>query len=1123
MDTLKTLSNQAQSPQEPLPQAQSLQELREEAQKRQIRLWVEKGQLRFKAPKGAMDANLLEAMKAHKSALISALSSGRQAPQIASNPQERYEPFPLTDLQQAYWVGEHGGYVQSAIACYVHHVEFKDLSEERVQSALHQLQSAHEVLRTRFKEDGTQQIMPVGELPIHLQCHSLRSMSQEDAEAKCVELADNFPEQVLPSLQDGPPMAAALLHLPEGDRLIFAVRLIVMDGPSLARLFHDLLSALSGQPLLTKPQLSYRDYVLALRALDTTEAESYWSKALESLPEAPQLPMRGEMPKQSKFVRLGGSLGLEGWTQIKKKAQAHGTTPNAVMFALYASVLRLWSQDERFVINMLTNFRPFDHAEMGLVVGNHSNTILMTSDGQGHFIEQAKAVQAMFAERLPHASLSGVSLLRRLQQTRDPNQPAVPFVFTSGISQQAAEGMPNKLKEMFRPISSELRTPQVWLDHQVVEDQDGLLYYWDYVDGVFEKGLPEALFERFEWALSELLNNERAWLSVNPAALKESDLKPLVELPEISAESNLGQAFLNQVQRSSNAVALIDSQGREMTYLELAEKALSVAQGLVLSGVKQGDLVGVSLPKGSQQIISVIGIVLAGGAWLPMDIRLPDARRKAIIEQSGLQLIIGEQTGDLSVDDLLEYPELEKPNISSKEALAYVIYTSGSTGQPKGVATSHEAVLNTLYEINRRFSIHSEDKVLALSALNFDLSVYDIWGTLITGASIVIPPDAEVPDPMIILEQCKRNGVTVWNSVPALLEMAFLQGKEFSQQALTSLKVIMLSGDWIPMPLAKQVLNYLPKTHFYSLGGATEASIWSNYFSVTEIRDDWRSIPYGYGLAGQQLHVLDKDGTPCLPWVVGQIYIEGLGLADGYYNDVLRTQSSFITHKSGRRLYSTGDLGRWRDDGSVEFLGRLDFQLKLRGHRIEAGDVESHLLAQDPIKSAVVMVVQSNNDQPVLVALCTGDGFDAEEIRHTLRGELPAYMVPSHVFRIDAMPLNVNGKRDQTALRKLAEQALTSATNCSETCTESATLDDEDLAPLATLWAEILGSKPCNTEANFFLEGGTSMLGVQLIREIKLKFDISLPLATLFENPTLSAVWRAIEIARSEHSTKVNP
>ena len=153
----------------------------------------------------------------------------------------------------------------------------------------------------------------------------------------------------------------------------------------------------------------------------------------------------------------------------------------------------------------------------------------------------------------------------------------------------------------------------------------------------------------------------------------------------------------------------------------------------------------------------------------------------------------------------------------------------------------------------------------------------------------------------------------------------------------------------------------------------------------------------------------------------------------------------------------------------------------------------------------------------------TGEGIDAEEIRHTLRGELPAYMVPSHVFRIDAMPLNVNGKRDQAAVRKLAEQALTTATNCSETCTESATLDDEDLAPLAALWAEILGSKPCNTEANFFLEGGTSMLGVQLIREIKLKCDISLPLATLFENPTLSAVWRALEIARSKHSTKVEP
>lgn len=1103
--------------------ALSLQELHEEAERRQVRLWVDQGQLRYQAPKGAMDAAFIAALKSHKSTLISMLDTAFRPPRIKADPEARYEPFPLTDLQQAYWVGEHGGYVQSAIACYVHHVAFNDLSADVVQQALNQLQNTHEVLRTRFNNDGTQQIMPKGELHVHLQCHDLRAMPQAEAESRCAELAHHFPEQVLPSLQDGPPLAATLLHLPDDDRLIFALRLIVVDGPSLARLFHDLLAALSGQQLPPSPQLSYRDYVLALREQDTSMAELYWSKALETLPDAPQLPMSGGMPIYSNFIRLGGRLDIEKWSQIKKTAQAHGTTPNAVMLALYAAVLRLWSEEACFSINMLTNFRPFEHTEMAQLVGNHSNTILMTSDGQGHFIDQAKALQSMLAERLPHASMSGVSLLRRLQQSRDPNQPSVPFVFTSGISQQAAQGMPQTLKDLFRPISSELRTPQVWLDHQVVEDQDGLLYYWDYVDGIFEKGLPEALFERFEWTLTELLNNDDAWLSENPASVKQPDLLPLVPVPETPAANTLGQAFLDQVDQSANAIALIDSNRQLLTYHELAEQALRLAQGLISAGVQQGDLVGISLPKGTQQIISVISIVLAGGAWLPIDIRLPEARRIAIIEQSGVQLIIGERDDDLRVDDLLRHDALTHLRLSTQDALAYIIYTSGSTGQPKGVATSHVAVLNTLFDINRRFSIGADDQILALSALNFDLSVYDIWGALITGATIVMPPDAEVPDPAIIIKQCQRDRVTVWNSVPALLEMAFLQGIKVSQDALSSLRVVMLSGDWIPLPLAQQVLGHLSQADFYSLGGATEASIWSNYFAITEIVDDWRSIPYGYALAGQQLHILDLDGNPCLPWVSGQIHIEGQGLAEGYYNDPERTAASFITHKSGRRLYATGDLGRLRDDGAIEFLGRLDFQLKLRGHRIEAGDVESHLLAQDGIKTAVVMVVENSSAQPVLVALCVGKDFDCDEILDTLRRELPAYMVPSHIIQLDTMPLSANGKRDQKALRKLAEQAIVQMCSNDEENTDDIVLDEADLEPLAAIWAQVIGSKPCSSQAHFFQEGGTSMLAVQLIREIELKFGMTLPLATLFENPTLGAVWQAIEIARNEHSNEMKP
>ena len=1093
----------------------SLNELQVTLAQRKIRLWVEDGQLRFQAPQGSMDTGLRDALKAHKPALLEMLSISAKPGVLKVDPEARYHPFPLTDLQQAYWVGEHGGYAQSAIPCYVNHVEFANLSVDMVQKAFDQLQRSHEVLRTRFNDDATQQILPQGDARVALQYHDLRALSQREAEARCAELVDSFPETLLPDLQEGPPLAAALLHLPHGDRLILALRLIVLDGPSMARLFHDLLAALSGQTLSPPSQLSYRDYVLALCEQDRSAAEAYWSATLPSLPDAPQLPLTGASPKQSKFIRMAGRLGIDDWSRLKHTAQVHGITPNAMMLALYAAVLRVWAEEKSFTLNVLTSYRPFEHPELGQIVGNHSNTILTTCSGQGSFVDQARDVQVMLAERLSHASVSGVSLLRRLQQIRQADRPAVPFVFTSGISQQAAKGLPQVLRNSFRPVSGQLRTPQVWLDNQVVEDQDGLLYHWDYVDGIFENGLPEALFERFESSLAELLDNESAWLSTNPAVPQTVELAPLAPVHEAPMVDSLGSGFLSQVARSPDAIALISADGKQTSYRELADKALRLAQGLVSAGVCEGDLVAVSLPKGLQQIISVIGISLAGAAWLPMDIRLPAARRTAIVQQSGVQYIIGDGMNALRPRALLRNDPLKQPRGCGGNALAYVIYTSGSTGQPKGVATAHGAVLNTLFEINRRFSIGSQDRVLALSALNFDLSVYDIWGTLICGATIIVPPDAQVPDPSVILEQCKRDQVTVWNSVPALLEMAFLQGIDKAKGALCKLNVIMLSGDWISLSLAQQVLDDLPQTEFYSLGGATEASIWSNYYPITQIASDWRSIPYGYGLAGQQLHVLDKYGDPCLPWLAGQIYIEGRGLAQGYYNDFERTSASFITHKSGRRLYATGDLGRVRSDGAIEFLGRLDFQLKLFGHRIEAGDVESHLLAQDAIKSAVVTVVRSNTGQPVLVAQCTGKSFDTNEVRDALQRELPSYMVPTHIFQLDALPLSANGKRDHKALRKLAEQALVSVSS-GEKQADEICLVEEELEPLVTLWGDITGARPSGPQAHFFQEGGTSMLAVQLIAAISREFGVTLPLATLFENPTLGAVWRAVETSRSE-------
>lgn len=284
------------------------------------------------------------------------------------------------------------GYSQSAIPCYVHHVEFDSLSPEQLQGAIDTLQARHEVLRTRFFADGTQKIALSGDARVIVKSVDMRGKTQPEAEAYAANLAEDFPETALPPLEQGPPLAATLVRLPKGDRLLLVLRLIILDGPSLAQLFHDLLSCLQGQVLPSKPEtLSYRDYVLGLVDQPKEQAQDYWAATLPKLPQAPSLPVTGRSPLQSKFKRLAGHLNPEKWSSLKTRAQQRGITPNAMMLAVYAAVLRPYSQDKNFVLNMLTNYRPFDHPELGSLVGNHSNMILTTCEQQDSFVVQANA------------------------------------------------------------------------------------------------------------------------------------------------------------------------------------------------------------------------------------------------------------------------------------------------------------------------------------------------------------------------------------------------------------------------------------------------------------------------------------------------------------------------------------------------------------------------------------------------------------------------------------------------------------------------------------------------------------------------------------------------------------
>ncbi|MGH3992313.1 MAG: amino acid adenylation domain-containing protein, partial [Pseudonocardiaceae bacterium] len=411
--------------------------------------------------------------------------------------------------------------------------------------------------------------------------------------------------------------------------------------------------------------------------------------------------------------------------------------------------------------------------------------------------------------------------------------------------------------------------------------------------------------------------------------------------------------FAEQVALRGAQPAVI-SPRRTLSYTDLDRHANHIAAQLRQRTVRPNTLVAVCMEKGWEQVAAVLGILRAGAAYLPLDPELPTSRLLYLLANGqvehvltqpwvdqrlcwpdGVQRIVVDGSLPEAGGDDVEFPHSRRHDGTSSPSqtdLAYVIFTSGSTGQPKGVMIDHRGALNTVLDINRRFGVGPQDRVLALSALSFDLSVYDVFGPLSAGGAIVLPDPASEKDPAHWVELMRRERVTLWNSVPALMEMLV----EHRDTSVDSLRLALLSGDWIAPSLPGRIVQRHPGAEVISLGGATEASIWSIMHPARKTEPGARSIPYGRPLDNQGFHVLNQRFEPCPELVPGELYIAGTGLAQGYWRDGEKTAASFCTHPvTGERLYRTGDVGRYLRDATIEFLGREDSQVKVNGYRIE--------------------------------------------------------------------------------------------------------------------------------------------------------------------------------------------
>ncbi len=580
--------------------------------------------------------------------------------------------------------------------------------------------------------------------------------------------------------------------------------------------------------------------------------------------------------------------------------------------------------------------------------------------------------------------------------------------------------------------------------------------------------------------------------------------------PELS---RLHDGFEAQVATRPAAVALV-YQGRELTFADVERGANRVANAILSRGVCPGERVGLYVERSFELVTAMLGVAKAGAAYVPLDTAYPEDRVNFMLDDAGCRLVLASKNlmarvgGERTVLDVMG-PEVQNaapdrpPCAATSADQCYTIYTSGSTGRPKGVVLTHRAVVNTIDWVNRSLGVGPADRLLFVTSPSFDLSVYDVFGALGAGASVEIASSELLADPAALARRLEQPGLTIWDSAPpALARLAPF----FGEGQVSTLRAVMMSGDWIPVWLPALLQEHFSGVQVHSFGGATEAAIWSNHYHVEHTHPSWTSIPYGYPIQNCRYYVLDHQLRPLPVGITGDLYIAGVCLAQGYLNREELTAERFIPDPfvPGERMYKTGDLSRYWPDSTLEFLGRADSQVKIRGFRVELGEIETALTQLPDVRDAVCTVYLDASEQKSLVAYLVpnlGKTLEEAALRQALAEGLPDFMVPSHFVMLPELPLSPNGKVDRKALPSPSSRLGAEPPVAPRTTYEQRLVD---------IWKELLQKDSIGIKDDFFALGGHSLLAVMMITRIKNELGVDLPLTRVLERPTVEKLAESV-------------
>ncbi|EHP44783.1 amino acid adenylation protein [Cupriavidus basilensis OR16] len=1046
-------------------------------------------------------------------------SAATRHPVLRPDQPNRYAPFPLNDMQQAYWIGRQGD-DQTGMHYYMER-RTADLDFSRFCQAWERMVARHDMLRVVISAAGLQRIRehePGAGLP---QRHDLRYLSAREQEEALSVMREALAHHKA-DLTQWPHHQLHWCDLGDGQGcLLMSLDIWCIDGQSIQTLINELACSYA-DPGCALPALSmtFRDYVLASQAFEQgpayAQALDYWRQRLAHLPAAPSLPLASstEVSSPPTFARCDMTLTESQTQAIRTLVADQGLTLATLLAACYAEVLARWSGSRHFVLNMPRFNRKPIHPDIYSVLGEFATFTLLevTLNNRLSFGERVAATQEQLWLDMEHDAVSGVRVLRELNQHNGGrNHAPAPIVFTS--LPEIVSGSDNLRSEaaaLGELTFSLSQTPQVWLDCQYYQVAGRLHLNWDYLAGRFPVGMVEDMFRAFSDLVQRLAAANGALL------LRETSVValPVEQLTQRRAANatertwpqvSLAKRLLLAATRWSDNLALV-ADGQSLSYRQLFERAGALAELLR----RERGRVAIRLGKGVDQIIATVACLLARRCYVPLDIELPAQRQCAIAERARAELVLTHDWlpvwgGIGRALAASQWPcSQTKPPVDDRpwigDAEIYLLFTSGSTGEPKGVPITQRGVINLLEHNAKWLGLTASDRVFGVSALHHDMSVAELLPCLTQGAALILPGHAERRDPGRWLALMQAHRVTYWSSVPALAEM-LLERADQQQAVLDTLRQVTLGGDWLPPSISQRFRCVAPNATVHSIGGPTEITVW-NITHTLQPNDDLRAtIPYGKPISNSRLYIVDEDGEDCPVWVCGEMVCAGDGVSPGYLEqDPSRPNAFGPLDGRETHCYRTGDLGRYMPDGSIEFVGRRDSQVKLHGVRIELGEIEGVLQRHPAVNRAVVELRHTPHAR--LVAWFDGE-VDAEVLRAHASAHLPAPLVPSSWQCCDVWPISANGKVDRRALSARPLQAeAPSATQYLQGSLEQW---------LADCWAQVLQQTVVSREANFFHLGGDSLLAARMLGTIEAQSGVRLPVQQIFATPTLSRLAEQIE------------